>query len=455
MTADLFGGFGTNLRVDSGEPVVGVRGDVDVLTAPMLNSVLDVLVEQGHTRIVIDLAALTFMDASGLRVLADLANRVAQSGGVLTVRSAPKQTRRILDITKVSDIVRVETAVPVVAALGPEQRSGDHSQAVGATRAMLSSDLARVGAIHINRKVVDAALGMVASLASKTVEGANGVSVTLKRHGRLMTVGASDDTILQMDAHQYATGEGPCLSAAAEGRWFHVESLASESRWPAFIPRAIEEGIASILSTPLMAVDQPVGALNIYSSRERAFGEQQQELAALFATQASRILSDAGDDVSEEELGERIDDALRAREVIAPGARDAHGTPGHRGRRGRGRPPTGVPSRRPVRPPARRRHGGPNPGRVRPARSECLMSEPADLLERARQDTGLSMRDLWFRYFALGGMSTALEVEAYLHGALIAATHDRDLLAVALNERYAELGRDHPLAYSHEEVSGH
>ena len=41
------------------------------------------------------------------------------------------------------------------------------------------------------------------------------------------------------------------------------------------------------------------------------------------------------------------------------------------------------------------------------------------------------MSDLWFRYFALGGMSTALEVEAVLYGALVASDHDRDLLAVA------------------------
>lgn len=45
-------------------------------------------------------------------------------------------------------------------------------------------------------------------------------------------------------------------------------------------------------------------------------------------------------------------------------------------------------------------------------------------------------------------MRTALEVEAFLYGALVASPRDRDLLTVALNERFAELGRDHPLPYS-------
>ena len=76
------------------------------------------------------------------------------------------------------------------------------------------------------------------------------------------------------------------------------------------------------------------------------------------------------------------------------------------------------------------------------------MDETIDVLEEARQELGLSVADLWFRYFALGGMSMALEVEAILHGALVGTTHDRDTLAVALNERFAELGRDHPIPYT-------
>jgi hypothetical protein len=80
------------------------------------------------------------------------------------------------------------------------------------------------------------------------------------------------------------------------------------------------------------------------------------------------------------------------------------------------------------------------------------VAEALDELERARREVGLSVPDLWFRYFTLGGMSTALEVEAFLYGALVADTHDRDILAVALNERFAELGGDHPIPYSDDDV---
>ena len=78
------------------------------------------------------------------------------------------------------------------------------------------------------------------------------------------------------------------------------------------------------------------------------------------------------------------------------------------------------------------------------------MENEIEALERARRGLGLSVSDLWWRYFAIGGMSTELEVEAFLYQALIPSEADHDMLAVALNERFSELGGDHPLPYSDE-----
>lgn len=75
------------------------------------------------------------------------------------------------------------------------------------------------------------------------------------------------------------------------------------------------------------------------------------------------------------------------------------------------------------------------------------MSE-IDFFDQARREVRLSIADLWMRYFALGGIGTALEVEAILYGALVPVPHDRDVLAVVINERFAELGGDHPIPYS-------
>ena len=145
--------------------------------------------------------------------------------------------------------------------------------------------------------MVDGALHLVVHLTLVTVSGADGVSASLRRHGRLATVAASDETISDMDANQYFTGEGPCVDASVNGHWFHVESLDQETRWPEFVPRAKKLGINAILSTPLLAQSRPVGALNIYSRTPGAFDTKDQELASMFATEASAILGAAGVEV--------------------------------------------------------------------------------------------------------------------------------------------------------------
>jgi signal transduction protein with GAF and PtsI domain len=179
------------------------------------------------------------------------------------------------------------------------------------------SSLVLVGSIPASNEVIDAALKLVVKLAEETVQGAHGVSVSLNRHGKLRTVAASNDTVLEMDHHQYDSGEGPCVAAAAEGHEFHIDSLARETRWPTFVPKATEQGIKSILSTPLIPHTRPLGALNIYSDAERAFGTSEKELAQLFATQTEILLGVAGAEVSDEQRTARIADALRSREVIA------------------------------------------------------------------------------------------------------------------------------------------
>jgi len=73
---------------------------------------------------------------------------------------------------------------------------------------------------------------------------------------------------------------------------------------------------------------------------------------------------------------------------------------------------------------------------------------PVGVLDQYRRDACLSHSDLWLRYFELGGMSNALELEAILFGALQPSPHDREVIAQALNERFVELGGNHPAPYA-------
>jgi stage II sporulation SpoE-like protein len=61
------------------------------------------------------------------------------------------------------------------------------------------------------------------------------------------------------------------------------------------------------------------------------------------------------------------------------------------------------------------------------------------LVRIAVKGTGLSAEQLWTRYFALGGNAGLAELEAYLSGLMPLDTMQRDILALAVNERLDEI----------------
>jgi len=79
------------------------------------------------------------------------------------------------------------------------------------------------------------------------------------------------------------------------------------------------------------------------------------------------------------------------------------------------------------------------------------MAEPAaNVLDLFRMEADLTHAELWLRYFELGGMSTGFELEAIMYGAITASPHEHDVIAHALNERFVELGGNHPVPYADE-----
>jgi len=300
--------------IDGGRLAVAVRGEIDMESAPLLRTVMRGLIDGGHKTAVLDFENVSFMDAAGIGVIVEAAGRLTAAGGSLAIRSAPPMTLLVLQITRVSELVQFENPDLAVAHAAVDQTVEDAAAMIGREPVAIVSDLVKVGSMVTATALVDRALQLVTVLAKAAIDGADGVSVSLERHERISTVAWSNDTVLQMDLHQYQTGEGPCVDAANTGRGFHIDSLADEDRWPAFVPRAMEEGIASILSTPLTTPARSVGALNIYSNSEGAFGEPQMTLAGLFAEQASGIITAS---LTDQDAGTRLAQALVDREVIA------------------------------------------------------------------------------------------------------------------------------------------
>ncbi len=72
---------------------------------------------------------------------------------------------------------------------------------------------------------------------------------------------------------------------------------------------------------------------------------------------------------------------------------------------------------------------------------------PELLLDDARVDAGLSVVDLWLRYFALGGDRTPTELVAYLQRKPAPPAREHNLIVHAINEHHLEQGGAHPVPY--------
>ncbi|MGK3207269.1 PP2C family protein-serine/threonine phosphatase [Amycolatopsis sp. MEPSY49] len=75
--------------------------------------------------------------------------------------------------------------------------------------------------------------------------------------------------------------------------------------------------------------------------------------------------------------------------------------------------------------------------------------EQQRLLTACFPRSGLTLEQLWMRYFALGGSQSLLELDAYLNGLTTLPRVDRDMLAHAVNERLDELAGPPRAPYSH------
>jgi len=311
--SDPAGGFGVSVRATGDLIVLGVQGAVDHFTAPELGAILDAMARQPQaSAVVVDLARCEFMDSTGLAVVADGANRLSARGTALSLRSPSALLRKLaasMGLDVLADAGQPAASGPLPDGVLPTRVPHDDApiDVVGYLQAQLA----------VTDDLVDTVLRLVVVLAGRTVSGADGASVTLRRRGLLGTVAATDQTVMDMDAGQYVSEEGPCVEASVEGRPFHAGSLDRESRWPVFTPVAQALGIKAILSSPLFVRDQPCGALNLYARRADVFADSGRTLAAAFATEASSVLTAAAANVGDDRLWHRFAQALGTRESIA------------------------------------------------------------------------------------------------------------------------------------------
>jgi stage II sporulation protein AA (anti-sigma F factor antagonist) len=94
-------------KIDTGETMLTVLGEIDMATAPQLAKAL----ARCKGRTVVDLRKVPFMDSSGIRVLVAEQQRLDRNGGSLRLLSGRGQVTRILDLTGIADTLQIDDSV--------------------------------------------------------------------------------------------------------------------------------------------------------------------------------------------------------------------------------------------------------------------------------------------------------------------------------------------------------
>ncbi|MCU1346623.1 MAG: anti-sigma factor antagonist [Acidimicrobiia bacterium] len=91
--------IGWRVTDDGARCLVTVSGELDVATGPLLAQALRAEAARATGGIGLDLRAVTFMDAAGLRAVVDAANALGQRGQQLTLSRPSHSVRRLLEAT--------------------------------------------------------------------------------------------------------------------------------------------------------------------------------------------------------------------------------------------------------------------------------------------------------------------------------------------------------------------
>jgi anti-sigma B factor antagonist len=103
-----------------GIPVLSVKGEVDVYSAPTLSENLNQLLDEGSTTVVVDLTEVAFLDSTGLGALIAARSAADKAGGGLSVVCTQDRVLKLFTITGLDGVFAIFPSVDEAVASVPK-----------------------------------------------------------------------------------------------------------------------------------------------------------------------------------------------------------------------------------------------------------------------------------------------------------------------------------------------
>jgi GAF domain-containing protein len=160
-------------------------------------------------------------------------------------------------------------------------------------------------------------LTLVCQRLVKVMEVSAAGAVVTDRHGRLQLGTASTGRVMALQTLQVQRRQGPCVDAYRYRRQVAVADLRRVSgRWPMFVPRALEAGVAAVCAFPMRLRADRIGALTVFLDAPGELdaaaihaGQVLTDLATIAITQARAAQNAA-------RLAAQLEHALKSRVVV-------------------------------------------------------------------------------------------------------------------------------------------
>ncbi|MEU3948800.1 GAF and ANTAR domain-containing protein [Streptomyces sp. NPDC029526] len=149
--------------------------------------------------------------------------------------------------------------------------------------------------------------------AVRLVPGCEAAGILVLEGGRARSLAPTDQVVVDSDRLQDRLREGPCFDVARpelDERVFRIRDFtAPAERWPAYVPRARDLGLGSMMGFLLYTREEELGALNMYSRKPGTFTEDSETAGWLLASHAAVAFSTALTDA-------QLQEAIATRHMI-------------------------------------------------------------------------------------------------------------------------------------------